>query len=149
MKKAGSASMFNLICALLMAALLVCQFLPFWTVEEETVSISAYVWFPSNHNNVTKMLEAEFEGYSINNLIAGPVLVLVLGAAGLVLCVLKREYALTALMPAACGAAGLWGYLSKPYFRLGEHWMLHVALCAAMLIVAVVSLATNLRKSKA
>ena len=41
--------------AIVILALLVMQFLPFWTTEKETVSINDYLWMTNEHKSVTKL----------------------------------------------------------------------------------------------
>jgi len=141
----------SLICAALMFVLLICQFTPFWTVAEtgETVSVSGYVWMPTEHGDLDKQLSAQLgDGYSLNGVVGAPILMLVLSAAGTILCIVKANSPFTALLPAACGLSGLIGILCTPALRLGSGWVLQLILCAAMLTVAAVQLLTALKEEK-
>ena len=46
----------DIVCAVLMLAVLVLQFTPYWHIgegeEQQNVSIGAYVWFPTDHKEV-------------------------------------------------------------------------------------------------
>ena len=130
-----------------MAVLLALQFVPFWTVEDTQVSIGGYVWFPSDHKDLESQFSAQFEDYTINDTIVMPILILVLAAVGIVLCIVKVNSPLCALLPAACGLVGTIGYLIQPVFRLGSGWALHCLVSVAMLAVAAVTLATGLRRT--
>ena len=147
MKKQGSVKGLNLVCAVLMAVLLALQFVPFWTVEDSQVSISSYVWFPGEHKDLEGQLTAQVEGYTLSGMVPMPILLLVLSAAGVVLCIVKRDNALSALVPAACGVIGTIGYLTQPAFRLGSGWELHCLASAAMACVAAVTLTAGARRS--
>lgn len=148
MKKSGTVKGLNLLCALLCAVLLVLQFVPFWAEGDGQVSISGYIWFPSDHKTLDSQLSAEIEGYSINDAVPMAVLLLVLGVAGIVLCILKMNNALSALVPLACGLVGTFGYLLHPAYRMGSGWQLHCLVCVAMAALAAVVLAAGLRRMR-
>ena len=147
MKKKNPIKGLNLLCAVLMAVLLVLQFMQFWTVEDTQVSIGGYVWLPSDHKDLESQFSAQFEDYTINDTIVMPILILVLAAVGIVLSIVKVNSPLCALLPAACGLVGTIGYLIQPVFRLGSGWALHCLFSVAMLAVAAVTLATGLRRT--
>lgn len=148
MKKSGTVKGLNLLCALLCAVLLVLQFVPFWAEGDGQVSIGGYIWFPSDHKTLDSQFAAEIEGYTINDAVPVAVLLLVLSAAGIVLCMLRMNNALSALVPLACGLVGTVGYLIQPVFRMGSGWQLHCLVCVAMAALAVVALATGLRRMR-
>jgi len=141
---------FAWICAALMLALLALQFMPFWHYGEEgelSASISAYIWFPNDHKDLTTYLtEAVSEDYAIEQILLMPIVTLILGACGIVFCLIKADHPVTLLFPAACGLVGVWGYLAKPAFRLGANWGVHLAVCLAMLTVAVCALVLSNRR---
>lgn len=148
MKRFGTVKSLNLLCALLCAVLLVLQFVPFWAEGDGQVSISGYIWFPSDHKTLDSQLSAEIEGYSINDAVPMAVLLLVLSVAGIVLCILKMNNALSALVPLACGLVGTFGYLLHPAYRMGSGWQLHCLVCVAMAALAAVALAAGLRRMR-
>lgn len=148
MKKSGTVKGLNLLCAVLCAVLLVLQFVPFWAEGDGQVSIGGYIWFPSDHKTLDSQLTAEIEGYSIGDAVPLAVLLLVLSAVGIVLCILKMNNALSALVPLACGLVGTVGYLIQPAFRMGAGWQLHCLVCVAMAALAAVTLATGLRRMR-
>ena len=148
MKKSGTVKGLNLLCAVLCAVLLVLQFVPFWAEGDGQVSIGGYIWFPSDHKTLDSQLSAEIEGYSINDAVPLAVLLLVLSAVGIVLCILKMNNALSALVPLACGLVGTVGYLIQPAFRMGAGWQLHCLVCVAMAALAAVTLAAGLRRMR-
>ena len=127
----GLARICNYICVVLMLVILVFQFLPFWhySTEEESfaTSIQTYIWFPGECR----------------------ILVLVSGAVGIVLCLIKAKSAIVSLLPAICGISGIWGFLSTPAFQLGSNWVVSLVLCIAVLLVSLVSLLTLAKKEKA
>lgn len=148
MKKSGTVKGLNLLCALLCAVLLVLQFVPFWAEGDGQVSIGGYIWFPSDHKTLDSQLSAAIEGYSISSAVPMAVLLLVLSAVGIVLCILKMNNALSALVPLACGLVGTFGYLLHPAYRMGSGWQLHCLVCVAMAALAAVALAAGLRRMR-
>ncbi len=136
-------SVCNLISVVLMIVLLVCQFMPFWTYGEngETASIQDYIWNPSGYSALEKYFKAEVSAdYDINSILLMPILVLVLCVAGAVLGVIRGSHAWVGAFPAFCGLAGVWGYLSKAVFQMGNLWGLHLTLCIVLLILGVYTL---------
>lgn len=145
----------NVLCAALALVLLVCQFLPFWTVESEEgaseVSIQSFIWFPYRHADLEAQL-AEATGdedFSAGSALAMPVLVLLCGAASVALCLIKHSSAVASALPAACGLAGAWGFLAEPAFQLGNAWQVQLALSAAMLALAALSIVSGIRAARA
>ena len=102
--------------AIVILALLVMQFLPFWTTEKETVSINDYLWLPNEHKSVTKLFKAELDDKKFDpiKIVLWPVLTLVLGVAGIILCFIKKDTLLPYLMTILCGLAGMLTYLTNP-----------------------------------
>lgn len=151
MSKKVSVSMLNLVSAALLIVLLVLQFTPFWHFDGETEqssSIQSYVWFPDDHKELDSYLtEACGENYSLNSIVAMPVLVLALGAVGVVLCAVKSNRWQVSMLPAACGLVGAWGYLSRAAYHLGSGWGFHLVLCIAVTILAAAAIALGLRET--
>ena len=139
----------NIACAVIALALLVMQFTPFWYMGEgtEPVSIGGYVWFPSDHGEVTSYLQEQVSGdFKVNDVIAMPILVLLLSVATMVVCVWKMDNPLAVLLPMACGLAGVWGFLAKAAFRLGSTWSFQLVLCIALIALGAVALVSGLKK---
>lgn len=145
--------LFNFICAALMLMLLVLQFTPFWHYgdPEQTVSIQGYVWLPSNHGALEKQLQAELEdsSFTVENIIAMPILVMILGVVGIVFCLIKSENAFISLLPAFAGLIGTWGYLAGAAFHQGRGWGLHLVLCVIILALGFISVAGGIKERKA
>lgn len=147
--KAKQIKVCNIVCALLILALLVCQVMPFWSIEDHTSSIQGYVWFPSDHNALTNHFSAEVSAdYVINDIILMPIVVLAAGVLGVFFCFSKSDRVWTALFPLLCGLFGVYGYLAKPVFQMGSLWQLHLVLCIAMTAAAVVSLVLYIKPTQ-
>lgn len=154
MNKKNRTKICLFLSALVLAAILVCQFTPYWTYPTEegeaSASISNYIWFPTENKAVDSYITGNVSaGYHINQLVVPVILVLLLSAAGLVLCLFKHTNAWTALLPLGCGLAGLYGFLCQEAFKLGTAWSLHVLLYAAAAILGALALYFAHRKEKA
>jgi len=134
-------SVCNLIAAVLLVSLLVLQFMPFWQFgenQEMSASIQGYIWFPTDHKDLEAYFEQETGAkHDINSVLLMPILVLVLGAVGVVLCLMKNDRLWAAAFPTACGAVGLWGYLATAVIKLGVNWGLHLIVCLALVAIGV------------
>lgn len=142
----------NLTCALVMLVLLVLQFMPFWTYGEpaQSVSIQEYIWFPGNHTGLDKVMQATlYSDYKIDDILLMPILTLVLGAAGIVLCIFKADNPFVSLLPTACGAVSALGYLTHSAFQTGSNWTLHLLVCIILFVLGLVSLITTFKSKKA
>ena len=141
----------NYVCAALTLILMVCMFVPFWTVAEtgETYSIGTYVGFPQDNPELLSYLETSVgESYSINSVVIAPAMIIALGAVGVLLCLIKNKLAVCAAVPAVTGAIGVWGYLSQTALQLGAGWALHLILCVALLVAGVATICIGVKTAK-
>lgn len=131
------------ICAVLLLALVVTQFLPFWTAEEDTSSISGLLWLANSHKGVNTMAVKSIGGaLTLTNFAWTPALVLVLSVLGIVLCALRFKVSiLVAIVALLSGLIGMYQYLAVPIFQAGANWMLHLVISIAVVIGALGSLA--------
>ena len=132
--------------AIVILALLVMQFLPFWTTEKETVSINDYLWMPNEHKSVTKLFKAELDDKKFDpiKIVLWPVLTLVLGVAGIILCFIKKDTLLPHLMTILCGLAGMLTYLTNPVYQWGANWIVHLIVAIVVLVAGVAGLVLKL-----
>lgn len=129
----------------LMLALLVMQFVPFWTEGDGTASISDYIWFPREHKDLNNSLKEVFgKDYRINQFLIGPITLLVSAVAGIVFSVLKRGKLNSFLLPLVCGYAGYTTYFTYAPYKLGANWGVHASLSIAVLAVAVIGFVVSL-----
>ena len=140
----------NVICAVLMAVLLVLQFTPFWHYGNagESCSIGGYVWFPSDHKELENWLGIHAEGHDLNSFVGMPILVLVLSAIGAAVFLIKPVTGWTAVFPTACGAAGMMAYLTSAALKLGSGWTWHLLICIALLALGAFSLTQLIKEMK-
>lgn len=132
---------FNVVCAVLMLALLICQLVPFWSLEGREVSIGGYVWFVSDHGDLTAYFQewlgnGDFDAGSIAGI---DTIIIVACVIGLIFCLKNNEDIWPVIFPAVCGILGLYQYITFPVFQLGNNWGFHLAICIAMLVMAIVT----------
>lgn len=164
MKKEKITPICNIVCAVLLLATLIMQFVPFWTCTgckthkdvEQGVSVAEYFWLPDHHSPVTNELTEVYRdiyGHDYKDPTTGKkltfkadyilpsVLTVFLGCiAGIVFCVLKRKKFIMAAIPLVVGIAGLSGFLTYPALRVGMNVNLHVIVFAVVTVAAAGSL---------
>ncbi len=137
------AIILSILATALLLGVVVMQYQPFWSVDDETVSITDYVWLTKEHKDVTKHFKSYMKDnydikYSTNDIATMPVALLLCAAVSLVVCVLKPGAWPHPLLVAGAGGYGAWGFLSQPLFQLGANWQMHLALCIAAAVVGTV-----------
>lgn len=137
------------VCAALLLILLVMQFTPFWSIDSGSVSIGGYIWFPSDHTDLTSHLQDTLGAdFTINNILAPCLLMLVLSAVGAVMSVIKAATVIPSLLSAACGVSGFIGFLTTPALRLGTMWWFQLILCVAQIACGVYALYLATQRSQ-
>ena len=134
-----------IVCAVLMLAVLVLQFTPYWHIgegeEQQNVSIGAYVWFPTDHKEVdTYMKEQVSSDFNISGVVGVHSLVLVLSVAGLVLCLVKPAMPVSPVLVMGSSVSGLVGCLGMKAFQLGSTWAVLLILFIAALVMGGLTL---------
>jgi len=120
----------------LMIVIAAVQFLPYWQLEEEAVSVNSYVWFPNDHKDVGKYIKAEVgEEVNIYSIIPAPVVTLLFAVLGIAAFAKYPKLPLSAVCGVVVGIVGLWNYLTCPAYALGASQTLHLVLFGVVLAV--------------
>ena len=128
-------------CALVLVLLLITQFVPFWQDGEMSASISSYVWFPEDSKAVTTYLKNYLgSDFTVGNMVAGPVVLLVGSAVSLFMCLFMQKQWIAPIITAVTGLAGTIGYLATPALQLGSLWGLHLGLSILLLGLAALTI---------
>lgn len=128
----------NLLCALLMLALVLCQFLPFWSANGDTASLQGYTWWPDDHKEVTNWFKSAVSpDFRANDVVIPTILMLVFGCLGSVFCLLQTKSCWVGFLPLICGGAGIWGYLTNPAYQMGSLWVGHLILAIAITALSI------------
>ena len=126
---------------LLMLSLIYFQFVPFWSAEDDTASISEFIWQPSDHKSIKRDFKANVDNnFSMNDVYAGPALVLIFGIVAIILCVVFFGEIYSYLASVAIGLIGMWSYHSHAVFRCGANWQLHFGTAVAIAVAGIVGL---------
>lgn len=135
-----AAKIFCIICAVLMLAVLILQYLPsYWTAGEDSSSIADYVWWPHHHKDITKEFRNIFgRDYEVQQMVLMPVTVLIATILGIVVCILSPGKIGAFIIPLIDGAMGLYGFLTVPVFSLGSTYIVQIIACALLVATAVV-----------
>lgn len=137
---------FNYVCALLTLALLVLQFTPFWHYNGKSASINGYVWLYPQDTELMGWFTSQLgTTQNVNSIVISSVLVLLFGAVGTVLCVIKSNIGLIALLPAAASLSCIYAFAAKPVFRLGSTWSIQLVICLAILAAAVMTIKVSIK----
>lgn len=142
--------LYNRLSALLLALLLILQFVPYWHYGEGdtlSASINGFVWFPDDHQALTQQLTAQHTDYSINPIAWTTVGLFLLCAVGTALCLCKSHASPCGILPVMAGLLGLVGYLSTPAFQSGAWYWVQIALFVLMTIIGIATFAAR-RSSK-
>ncbi len=125
----------TILCAIPTLGLLICQFLPFWKLGDQHISINRFIWFCFEHADYEKYF-GEFLGnpkFSAGNIVGCNVITLIACVLGVFFCIKKPDELWTAAFPVIGAAAGLYSYIAYPIYRIGSLWGLHIAMCIIML----------------
>ncbi len=133
----------NIICAALMLALIVCQFMPFWTTSTtgDSISIQEYTWLPHHNADLDKDFKANIsKDYGINDVVLMPIVALVVGGLGIIFTILWMKKCGIMFCPLLVGIMATYEYLFNPAFQLGAAWQLHLALGIGILLGSIIPL---------
>lgn len=135
-----------IISAVLCAALILAQFVPYWTYQnteegkEDTISIIEYMAFPTVKTDVTDYFEDNTDNFNINSLAGTFCFVFMLGIVSIVFVVIKPNSRWISVWPTAVGLGSLIGYLTDPLWQLGSFYTVLVVLSALLTVAALISL---------
>ena len=137
----GKTKVCNYVCAVLTLCLVILQFTPFWYYAGTSTSINGYVWLRPNDAEIGNWFSSQLgSAPNTDSIVISSVLILLCGVFGLVLCIVKSEIGLVALLPAAAGLSGIYAFAFQPVFRLGSTWIIQLILCIAVLFAAILAI---------
>lgn len=163
MNKTKITTICNLVCAVLLLATLIMQFLPFWTCPgckthkdvEKGVSIAEYLWLPKHHSPVTSELTEMYRNiyghdyidpatgkkltFKADYIMPAMLTVFIGSIAGIAGSILYRKKFFVATIPMIVGFMGLIGHLSYPALTIGQNAGLHIILSIVVATVATIS----------
>lgn len=149
-KKNVKSVVFNTVFAVVMIAVLLCQFLPFWTVGDQTASlldVSARQY--DQYGGCLPLIEALDDilgGFSYTDINTQVLLTIVCAALAVFMAFAGKNGFMKAACAVLCMGFGLWLYFTVPAFSMGVMGYVVLA-CEAMGVVAgVLVLIDSLKK---
>ncbi len=150
-KKIGSIIV-NVIFGVIMAAVLVCQFLPFWTVNGQSaslldVSARQYDQF-GGALPVIRGLDKILGGFTHHDVATQVLLTIVFSAIGTLLAFTGQNGFIKLACAVACVGFGAWLFFAVPAFTMGIMGYVVLGAEAAALLTGVVVLLDYLKNRK-
>ena len=148
-------SICNLVCILLMLAIVVAQLLiPCWVVEQkgvvEEVSLGEYVWFVNDYRSLTTSFKEAFGKDFKADVIAFPHLFMILVFAfGTVFCIKDHDKKVPSLFCTAFGFMNIYYYLTNQILASTPANVVCIAGGAVVLLISLFSIGGDLPKKLA
>lgn len=133
MKDNKMISICNIACAVLMLALVVMTFLPYWG----DVSIQGFIWLPEENKELMKTVTKQIPDFDMNDIALIPFIILVGCLFGAYKCIAGAKNPMNALFPLICGGCGVFALLTHPVYAMGEGMVLVLVVAALTLAAAV------------
>ena len=136
-----------IVCAALVVALALAQFVPYWTYENaetastDTISIFEYLILPTSHTDVTSALDAG-TNEAINSLAGTFCIIYLLGLVTVIFVIIKPTSLWICVWPLATGVGSLIGYLTEPRWQMGSIYIVLVILSALLTLASIYPLIT-------
>ena len=120
---------------------------------ETELSLLGYVGFPYNHTGFSDEMAYKIKGFYINDVVLLPIVLMVLGIAGIVKGILsifssKKRFWGVGVCPAAAGLVGFIGYLASDFLKLGTPFTFHVVFYIVMLLFAALHIYLDFKAAK-
>lgn len=152
MKKSfRGAPIFSIISLVMIVAMIVMLFVPYWTTEvtvkndegkkvdvEKDISISAFVWFPKDYKQLQKDYEKQFDvEMDINAEVLMPAVTLVLGVALIFFSLVNLGSARASVSALGLGIFNTYGYLTSYLLRTGFTWQINLIVSIAAAVIGL------------
>ena len=164
--KIGLAQILTLVSVLMILAMIVAMVTPCWeyetreridgkmTVVEKECSISGFVWFPRDHNDLVKNYEKDTDTeFVINDEVTMPALLLLLGVALSIFALMKSKSLIGPLSAFGLGLYSIYGYLASDFIKTASCWNRNLTLSyvatGVSFVCVVLFIVTTILKKKA
>lgn len=117
--------------------------------EVKRLSILGYVGFPYNVEDFTTEMTYKIENFYINDVVLLPIVLLVLGLLGIVVCFIKKDKMSSGFLPAAFGIVGVIGYLTSDFLKLGDAYTTHIICYAVIFVISALHIFLSAKEKKA
>ena len=117
--------------------------------QVKRLSILGYVGFPYNVEDFTTEMTYRIENFYINDVVLLPIVLLVLGILGVVVCFIKRDKMSSGFLPVAFGIVGVIGYLTSDFLKLGDGYATHIICYAVIFVISALHIVLCAKEKKA
>ena len=130
----------NIVCAVIILALVVLQFMPFWTVGETTLSAQEYIWFCRHHIDFEDFFIQQLgDAFSLNAAVLPTVGILAFGCLSIYFCIAKSNKSANWVWTILCGGLScVFGFLTTPVYQMGSNWIVHLILGVVVCLISIV-----------
>lgn len=131
----------NVVVGLLLVAALITMWLPCYEANGDSTSLMGYISFPTEHKGVTKMFEAQYNGFILGKQVWVPLILVVSGVSSIILLLLRRNLTDSLILPAAFSTVGILNCWLNPLCRMGGLMttLYPTVLMAGILILCIVN----------
>ena len=121
-----------------MLAVLVLQYIPYWSFSTDSSSIADYIWWPDHHKALTKEIRGILgRDFEVRLIVPMPLIVLLTSILGMIVCVLKPGKVGSFIFPLIAGVTAIIGFLTVPAFSLGSTYIVQIVVSALLVIAAI------------
>ena len=113
----------------------------------DSMSLAGYTWFPSHFGDHAKYMEASVRNFSLNQMVIGPVLLLVTAILAVAFTIARKGIG-TLVCGLVGGAAGIWGRLTQASLQLGSFWVVFLILSIVILLASVAGIVMMILESR-
>ncbi len=148
--KFSTSRILTITLSLLICAAMVMMFVPYYASESDGVSLAAYTWFPTDHQDLTTSISESVEGFTLNNILSATILLPLCGLACLVLLLKFHGNPIISALTSVWGLWSLIAFSGNPALRLGgsAYTVLVVLFIAIALLSAIYTALLLSRKKK-
>ena len=155
LKTAGRLSkLTNYIMVGLLYALVIMQFLPFWTTGDGsvTLSIQQYIWWPLKKTiggpTMTQYFQSLYGSeWLVGDIVLMPTMILASAIVTFFFGIKRPNRLWMNIVYLFAGSMGLIGYLGDPIYQLNPIYIVHVILSALIIVTSIVNIAARPWKS--
>lgn len=135
------------LCVVLLITAFVVQFIPFWSTGE-SVSIAGYVWFHTDHSDLTEYFQQEIKAdFDVQSLVLYSIIQIVVPIAAIIIAIFQRNEIWLTIGAGVTGISGVWSILRKAVLRDGAFWPFMLVI-SILLVVATFVLVYSKKKEQ-
>ena len=155
-KKIHGTQILSWVCVLMLLAMIVMTFLPYWSCEvtervdgekityTQVSSISEFSWFPREHEDLQELFEDNTGmELNVNDEVTMPVLLLLLGVAAAAFALVAPRSIIGPAAATLLGGFSTYTYLTSVFLGTGATWSANLAVSIAATAVGAVCVALH------